>query len=354
MCETAMGQKIPFPMMIWSAIFLEVFRHAYAQVDPPQPQPIATLPVIDPNVIQPPNLPACLTEWTDFMKDMATAVNGIIDQTVLCAYELGWYGETPIGDLTDGTPTIWNKKVGPFHDQRTCPFIILVTISKFASSISDLEASMFDCFNINQACGQSIASASKKLLEGGQKLINAAEICGPPGSDAPWYRKTVLPDDGFNCWGNVWSFVQRLVESAKFIDVACATCPDPTADSAPIPEPAADVAPSPEPVASNNVDSASASANDVPSPEPATDDQSSSTALLASAWAGLEQPEPFARLGSQIVERRLSTPEILEHFDDQWGHIDPERLTANNVDEIKRFFVAIVGGDVSLNRPIAV
>lgn len=327
----------------------------------------------EPMILGPPNLPACIAEWTDLLTDMTHGVNLIIQQTTLCAEELGWYGQTPV-TVSGGKPKNWDKRVGPFHSQRTCADSIVNMISKFAFSVADVESLMFDCFNNVQACGQSVSKATGKLLEGSERLIGATQYCAQPGSDAPFFKTSATPSDGFYCWVRIWGFIQRVVEAAKYIDVACSTCgmdvpmpeveyePEPEPDGGPYASDAYGSVPEPEPIDDLGV------AQAVPADQAATEARGGHGFPDRGPW--FEQPEPFAAEQdssplSPAERRRLAqaasakaSRELFRDFPRRYGHISSEAYPpkAEQVQDAMLFFrelaasAAAAGTDGDLER----
>jgi len=262
-----------------------------------------------------PNPPSCAQEWADTANDLTRFAVDIIDATAACGLNRGWYGNSP-----DGNFQTW-----PFHDGRGCAGLIIDAFAKFSSTIGDLEAAAYDCFNDRtQGCGQAIAQAATCIFEGTSSLVSAADNCEPPGGNVP-YIKTGYdnPVEGFLCWSNIWHWGQRMLKSSKYIDVALGTCPP--LSSATTPTPMADgsantSAPTPTADGPTNTsaptptaDAWTPTSNADPSPPTPTADVPTPTAgsaTLGASWSSLQQPEPFKTIGqgeAAPAERRLSS-----------------------------------------------
>lgn len=156
-----------------------------------------------------PNPPACAEEISAVIWDLSEIASNIIQETRLCSQ--GYFG-------IDDQPGLPN-----WHEPQLCANRILQTFAFTARGFADFFAASFDCFNSNQACGQSIGQIIRALMEAIDGIIDATRLCEPPGT-APNYWNTDLPQSGLMCWWRVWHSVERLMKAAKFIDVAVDTC----------------------------------------------------------------------------------------------------------------------------------
>lgn len=162
-----------------------------------------------------PNPPACAQEVADLLCDITDAATGIVHDTVICSGIEGWH-----------------------HRERVCAAHVITQVATLAGAAGDALALSFDCFNSNQACGQSITSIIAWILQAAGSLVGAADFCHavPPEQQAI---------AGFNCYRKIWHTIQRVLKVSKFVDVAVSTCS---------PEGPHDVLPSPESFDSNSSD----------------------------------------------------------------------------------------------------
>lgn len=146
-----------------------------------------------------PNPPGCAADVADFVCDITDAALGIVHDTVLCSAATGWH-----------------------HRERVCASHVVTQLASFSGATGDALAVSFDCFNSNQACGQTITGAIQWALQAVATLVSLIDTCEPPSG--PWSSEQAL--NGFNCWRRTWHIIQRLLKTAKFIDVAVNTCPE--------------------------------------------------------------------------------------------------------------------------------
>jgi len=274
-----------------------------------------------------PNPPSCAQEWADTANDLTRFAVDIIDATAACGLNRGWYGNSPDGNL----------QTWPFHNGRGCAALIIDAFAKFSSTIGDLEAAAYDCFNDRtQGCGQSIAQTAQCMFEGTTSLVTAVDNCEPPGGNPPYIKTgSDVPVEGFLCWSNIWHWGQRMLKASKYIDVALGTCP--TLSSATTPTPMADGSANtsaPTPTADGSTNTAvptptadawtpTSNADPLP-PTPAADvptptaggsaSSSAASATLGASWSSLQQAEPFKMIGqgeTAPAERRLSSVAVI-------------------------------------------
>jgi len=243
------------------------------------------------------NPPSCAQEWADTLNFLTKFSVDVTYASSQCAYNMGWYGETPYG----------NKQVYYSHNGRGCAGLIIDAFAQLFAAVSALEGAAFDCFNNNQACGQAIASAGRRILEGSKSLVSAADDCSPPGGHPPYFDSGYdIPVKGFSCWADIWHFGQRILKTSKYIDVALGTCetapPTPTGGAAtPAPTDGAGTPPTP----TGDGDNSSAPTGPAPTAESSTDTNTS----LGASWSSLQQPQPFEDISADdagAAERRLS------------------------------------------------
>lgn len=268
------------------------------------------------------NPPSCAQEWADSLNTLTAVAVDITYSTTSCAENMGWIGQTWEG----------NKQRFPFHDGRVCAALIIDTLSNLFDTVASLEGAAFDCFNNNQACGQAISSAAKEMLEGINALVAASDDCAVPGGTPPYIPD---PDDGYDfpaqgfaCWADIVTFVQRILKSSKLIDVALDACPltaptptggddaapQPTAVNGSAPAPTADGSAGnssvPTPEAGSPDGSVPAPTADTPGvPTPTADGSTDTNSSLGASWSSLLESRPFSGIGSDDaagVERRLS------------------------------------------------
>jgi len=224
-----------------------------------------------------PNPPSCVAEWADTTMDLTEFAGFVTLSTASCAQRQGWTGQTPWG----------NKVKYPLHDQRACAGDVLGGASLLFSSVGDLEAAAFDCFGDNQACGEMIMDSAEYLVDAAIALTKAVKDCPYTGDNPPWNSNKDLPLKGWGCWKNIWRVIQRLVKTAKSIDVAVATCEL----TPPEPQPAATPKPQPKPK---------------PAPKPQSGSPAPAPLGASPGWQGLGQPPVFVPAkGAPPVERRL-------------------------------------------------
>lgn len=231
-----------------------------------------------------PNPPACAAEVADDLKHFTDIGTGIVTLTTKCAMNGGWR------DVAGRTQ---------FHSKFTCAGALIDTIQQCADTASSTMALVFDCFNDNQACGQSIAAVISNFLDVAAALLSATKTCEPMQQDE------VI--SGWKCWADTFKATQRIVQAAKFIDVAISTCniPDMSAFG-PAPGAAA---------AGNATGNAIGDANDTISSREYHHDLIAQESLdeqddLAPNWLRMEhQPTPFTGAAENFqvapVERRL-------------------------------------------------
>lgn len=182
-----------------------------------------------PTMFMAPNPPGCASKFADICLHLTNIGVKITTETMVCSTHFGFHN--PV--LYSGDPR--NFPLG--HNEYTCAAQILGTMASVIAVISDTEAIMFNCFNINEACAQTATAAVKLLLAAMATLTQAVGFCEPEGADPPYYPDTDIPVQGWFCWTAVWSSISYLLNAAKYIDTAWATCAPPEPSPEPQPEP---------------------------------------------------------------------------------------------------------------------
>jgi len=213
-----------------------------------------------------PNPPSCVVDLADLLASLVGAVQALIGSMIAC-------------------PPVFAEGITYAEQQRLCALPILNFLTFGSDAVADVEGAAFDCFNQNQACGQAISFASGDLLDVAIAITAVIDLC-------PF----TVNEDGFTCWARIWNIVQLLVEAAKYIDVALATCPITENLSEPKPE-----GPAPEPTKS---DKAAAPAPSADKAAADTGGKDTDKKLFAASWAMAAGPS--ARFRVHGIERRLA------------------------------------------------
>lgn len=242
--------------------------------------PAASTPA--PHKIISPNPPACAAEMADLLTHITDFATGLTNDFVICS-------EGPR-----------NRFLNPaWRDPRACAQQIISQISFLTDASSSGLALAFDCFNDNQACGQSICDTMTAFLESAVAITTASNWCQNPATHDVGNADIA----GFRCWRWTFRAAQRIVKAAKFIDVAVSTCDMQTQSNLP-PAP-------PPPADTNATDTAGLEANasallGALGPSATAEDNSQD---LGASWAALQQPRPFQQSVEKFqvdpVERRL-------------------------------------------------
>lgn len=281
-------------------------------------------PTLNPNRIFSPNPPACAAEVFDDIAHFTDIGTGIVKLTTKCSMNGGWK-ERYYGHYQ-------------WHNKQSCAAALVDTIQQCADTASSTLALVFDCFNDNQACGQSIASVISNFLDVAASLVSASKTCTPRQPDE------VIA--GWKCWADTFKATQRIVASAKFIDVAISTCNIPDMG-----------APSPDAVVAGNVTDGSAGNS-----SDAVNLRTVAEALdveddYGAEWqrVGQDQPMPFTGSAENFqvrpVERRLKHEQQQEEplMGQSYGALT-RRLGAQ-LEDLRAFLETTAGVDRSGELP---
>lgn len=166
-----------------------------------------------------PNPPACAMRIADIFMHLTGIAVKITSETLVCSAHFGFHNEV----LYSGNSLNYPLS----HDEYICAVQILGTIASMVAVVSDWEAIMFNCGNVNQACQQTATAAVKLILAAGATLSQAVQLCQPEGGAAPYFPGSDIPVQGWFCWMKVWSTVTYLMNAGKFSKTAWETCAEP-------------------------------------------------------------------------------------------------------------------------------